>query len=260
MEFLARDEFSPTRTYEDERGKHRAFSIFGDIMEFRDGPQAMLLEHDTHPDSGEVVMAKPHFHRVRQYQVVVRGEQARMGKHDSPPISVHYSDPSTPYGPIFAGEDGITWFTLRPAADVGAYWMPGAGDKMTGRAGRNLTVVVPPAELPRAGSEQADVIEAYDDGLATVSLRLGPGAEATGPSPAETGGQYYMVIAGTILDGGRELSRLALGWVGPEEEPAVITAGDEGAEVLVLQFPVHNAALEIVDPTDTTPTFTAPKT
>src|SRR4051794_30692220 len=86
--------------------------------EVHDGPQGFLLEIPT--PQGVIT---PHFHRVDQFQVFVAGS-GMIGKHPIAPVTVHYSDGYTPYGPIVAGPEGITFFNLRSSGDSGQHEMP----------------------------------------------------------------------------------------------------------------------------------------
>jgi hypothetical protein len=96
------------------------------------GPQAFLVELEK---PGHII--KPHFHHVDQFQIVVDGG-GTLGKHELHPVTVHYTDSFTPYGPIVAGENGLKFFNFRPAADVGAEYMPGSRERLLRHAGRAL--------------------------------------------------------------------------------------------------------------------------
>src|SRR5262249_9182093 len=154
-----------------------------------EGPQGFMVEKDVESEgaleNGEVLVTPAHFHRIRQFQLVVRGKAARIGKNATPAFSFHYIDPSSPYGPLFAGGDGISCFTLRPKPDRGAYFVAKEGEKLRGRAGRNVVVSVEPKPLPGAGVERDTLIEPHEDSLAAYRLRLAPNEAATGPDPAE---------------------------------------------------------------------------
>jgi hypothetical protein len=65
------------------------------------------------------------------------------------------------------------------------------------------------------------------------------------PAAQGSGGQYHLVCAGSILSEGREWPRLSLGWVGPLDPAPTLVAGADGAEVLVLQFPVPTQQEEL---------------
>src|SRR5215207_4440094 len=62
-------------------------------LKLGDEPRVFL----TRRPPGDVIA--PHFHEIAQYQVVVEGK-GRIGKHALEPLTVHYTDAYTPYGPI----------------------------------------------------------------------------------------------------------------------------------------------------------------
>jgi hypothetical protein len=232
----------------------RMTDYFGDWTKLHDGPQAFLVERRVAESAlvdGEAWMTRPHFHRVRQFQMVIRGDHPRIGKHAAPPVSFHYTDPSSPYGPIVAGAGGIAFFTLRPRSDIGGYFMPGARDKMRAHAGRNVVVNLG-AEPSSEPGELEELIRPTDDALAAYRLHLDAGASVTSPAPAGSGGQFVYLLKG-------ELNGLTgeLGWIGPEAGPTELTAGPAGADLVILQFPRANPGLEAIDLGELPPEYVA---
>ena len=70
----------------------------GDGGGIKNEPQAFLIEMHA----GETIL--PHFHEVDQFQVFVSGMGSLgRGKEAARPLSVHYADHHTGYGPIDAG-------------------------------------------------------------------------------------------------------------------------------------------------------------
>jgi hypothetical protein len=117
--------------------------------------------------------------------------------------------------------------------------MPGARDtlKSFGRKPRALfsEPVEPRPALPAgAAPEFEPIIPAEASGLAAWRLRLAPGATYTGPDPAQSGGQYWLVVAGR--DGG-DLETRSCCFLSADEPAHVASAGPDGLDVLVLQFP-----------------------
>jgi hypothetical protein len=223
----------------------RVTHFFGDSRENSDGPQGFLVDMtlEIPRGAGRSTMVPPHFHLVRQFQVIVAGDEPSIGKHRVAPFDFHYVDPSTPYGPIDAGDGGVAFFTLRPRAETGSYLMPGHRDEMTQRAGRN--VVVPVAKhLDEPTDAQVSLIPPHDDGLAGFLLRLGADESSHGPDPAGSGGQYHLVARGSVMHAKHEFQPLSLIWISADEEPAALTAGPDGATIVVLQFPVANQPAE----------------
>ena len=178
----------------------------------------------------------PHFHDVDQYQVVVGGF-CTMGKQQTPPVSFQYADAYTPYGPIKGEEQGFAFFTLRQVASGGFFPMPGSREHMPGRAGRNIAGHFDRSgPAPAAGEvAAAPLMAGQGDGVAAHGFRFGAGASARGPA-SDGGGQYYLVCAGEVMLGGKAMPQWSLAHVAAGEEPPVMQAGAEGADVLVLQF------------------------
>jgi hypothetical protein len=222
--------------------RYRRTNYMGRGGELHDGPQAFLVEY--WPKDGGFV--QPHFHHVRQFQVFVRGTHPRLGKHSLEPVAFHYTDADTPYGPIVPDEEGNAWFTLRPAASELTYGMPGSQEQMSRHAGRNIVCNVGRNVLEAAGAEGCTtLIEPSEDGLAAYLLRVGPNEHVSSPSAAGSGGQYHVVCEGALRRAGEELAPLSLVWLADADPLPELTAGDEGAAVLVLQFPVPDQAEEL---------------
>jgi hypothetical protein len=78
-----------------------------------------------------------------------------------------------------------------------------------------------------------------EHGLATWRYRLPPGASLTGPDPAESGGQFWLVVGGTLSPAGSTfLGVNSTVFVAPDDGGLAVTAGPGGAEALCLQFRV----------------------
>ena len=198
-------------------------------------PQGFLVEQP--PGS----VTKPHFHEVNQFQVFVGGA-GRLGKHAAGPLTVQYAGAHSPYGPIAAGDGGVTYFTLRAAWDPGAKYMPQSRDKLQrGRQRQKLGIPMPPSDPAAlralAAPETVTLIEREPDGMGAWLLRLGADAEAAIPDPAGGGGQYHVVIGGTLNREGEPMPALSCLYATPDEPAYTARAGEAGLELLVLQFP-----------------------
>jgi len=193
-------------------------------------------------------VTRPHFHGADQYQVVVGGS-GKMGLHDTGGIAVHYTDAFSAYGPIVAADDGIAWLTLRGGWDPGAKYMEKPENRAELRASRDrhthweaTTDPVPPlgeAALKAVTSAGCEQILEGTYGLASWRYRLPPGTALTGPDPSSGGGQFWVVVAGTLS----AASATFLGvnscvFVSPEDGALAAIAGPGGAEALCLQFRV----------------------
>ena len=195
-------------------------------------PVAFRVEQDPH------TVAEPHFHQANQFQVFVAGD-GYLGKRDVRPIAVQYADAYTPYGPIVAGASGISYMTLRNGYDPGAHYMPGARETLKGFGRKPRALFAQPVEprpALRAGAapEFEPIIPAEESGLAAWRLRLAPDATYTGPDPVQSGGQYWLVVDG---GDGSGLETRSCRFLSADEAAHVVTAGPDGLDVLVLQFP-----------------------
>ena len=196
-------------------------------------------------------VTRPHFHRADQYQVVVGG-YGKLGLHDTGSVAVHYTDAYSAYGPIVAAGEGIAWLTLRPGWDPGAKYMENLDNRAELRASRGChthweatTDPQPPlAEAALKGVSSVACRQVLDGahGLATWRYQLPPGVALTGPDPSAGGGQFWVVLAGTVSAAGSAfLGPNSCIFVAPDDEPLAAIAGDGGAEALCLQFRVPYA-------------------
>jgi len=181
----------------------------------------------------------PHFHETNQFQVFVGGS-GRLGKRRADPVTVQFAGGHTPYGPIAAEDRGIQYFTLRQAWDPGAKYMPAMRSRLV--RGRQRQRLAPRVERPAAaalgdlGSPTVETLIAPEaDGMGAELVRLGPGVRCV--HPCGGGGQYQVVIAGTLVHDGEELPRLSCRFATADESECGFEAGPGGLAVLTLQFP-----------------------
>ena len=204
-------------------------------------PMAFLVEKEP----GAVV--RPHFHRADQYQVVVSGG-GRLGTHALDGVAVHYTDAYSAYGPIVAAEDGVAWFTLRNAWDPGARYMTESRAELRAARAKDFhhREAVAGAIHPLSGAELEALTAATchpilgpnPDGLATWHCKLPPLTALQGPDPAAGGGQFWIVLAGSLSTAGSALlPSQSCVFVAPDDAAPTVQAGAGGAEALCLQFP-----------------------
>jgi hypothetical protein len=204
-------------------------------------PQAFLIEMTPN----EVIV--PHFHEVDQYQIFVAGGGS-LGRATevANPLAVHYADHHTGYGPINAGPQGFSYFTLRAKTDPGAVYLhqPGYREKLKPSRKRHfltqVTLSTEPVLLDRRDAALEPLSEEQDqesDGLGAWLLRAGPGVSVAGPSPAETGGQHYLVVNGALALESRRFPAWSTIFLSPDEPPLQVNAWSSGVEVLILQYP-----------------------
>lgn len=205
-------------------------------------PVAFLVEKEP----GAIV--RPHFHQAEQFQIVVGGG-GRFGVHDVDGIVVHYTGPYTAYGPLVASGKGLDWFTLRNGWDPGARYMP--AERQGLREGRaryphreataEVRQVLTETELARlAGNSEEAILAPAEDGVAAWRYRLAPGGTLTGPEPGTGGGQFWVILSGSMAATGEKLLPVkSCVFVPPEDDALRPTAGPMGAEALCLQFAVR---------------------
>jgi len=199
------------------------------------GPQSFLQEQ------GPGAILRAHFHRANQFQVVVKG-QGKLGKHAVSPLSLHYSDGDTPYGPLVAGEEGLGYFTLRAKHEDGAYFMP-ESRKEREKAGKKRSLMPEHIELSTIEFSDNDtlksktIIEKHEDGLFAHLITVPPNKGWDGPSPKNGDGQFYLIVKGSMRYDEKELPLWSTIFVFPEDEPLKLEAGDNGLAMLVMQFP-----------------------
>jgi hypothetical protein len=187
-----------------------------------------------------------HFHRENQFQLFVKGEGS-IGPHRIRPITVHYAGAYTGYGPLKAGPAGVSYFTIRPVYDTGAFYLPRARGDIVRGPKRNLhsTPVAPlDASALRAlrSPELVDLIALEPDHIAARLLRLPPRAAHVDLDPAGTGGQFLVVVTGSIAHGERARGPLDIIFLSADEPPFRLQAHDDGAEVILLQLPTKAEA------------------
>ncbi len=209
-----------------------------------DAPEAFLIEMSAN----ETLL--PHYHAVDQFQVFVAGN-GTLGKHSAAPLIVHYADHHTGYGPIVASPCGLSYFTFRPMTDPGAVYLnnPKYRELLAPSAKRHATSA--PASLsiqPVLSSRTVAAVEKLlpgfepDDGVGAYLYRLGPDMQASGPPPARTGGQYYLVANGALVHGKAHLGQRAVVYVPSAASAFSLQSGSHGAEVVLLEFPNRQAA------------------
>ena len=210
-------------------------NYLGSDTSHRDTPQALLVEQS--PNS----VIPTHFHGIDQFQVVVQGH-GHLGRQTVEPVILHYANAYTGYGPIRAASEGIFYFTLRAQSEPGAFFIPQAREFQKANERRNLTanvsVLSDDQELEDiVGIEQTVLFEPETNGLAAYHLRIAPGEGFTGPDPALGGGQYYVVLNGTLKHDGDAYDKWSCIFVAPPEQGLDIVSGPPGLELLILQFP-----------------------
>ncbi|MBT2325012.1 hypothetical protein J7E62_22005 [Variovorax paradoxus] len=182
----------------------------------------------------------PHFHTQNQFQVVMAGG-GKLGAHEVAAGSVHYAGAYTGYGPVVAGPEGLSYFTIRAVFESGANFIDSARDKMV--RGPKRHVQGPPlasaAESELAAlaiPRRVHLIEPQSDQLEACVWYLPPAGSIEAPPPAASG-QFHFAMAGSLRHGDGWLSGWECRYVASSEPACLLEAGPQGLQVLVLQVP-----------------------
>lgn len=189
---------------------------------------------------------RTHFHQENQFQLFVRGAGS-IGPHRLDALTVHYAGAYSGYGPLLSGPQGLAYFTLRSVYENGSMTMAQHADKMRRGPKRQLhSQPVPMASAADLSCCSApavtELITLQDDRIAARLHTLPAGSRQAGLDPAGSAGQFYMVLAGMLQIGSRELRTWDSIFVSADELPLELEAGAEGLQAVCLQLP-HKAAV-----------------
>ena len=206
-----------------------------------DYPQAFLAEGTA----GR--MLRSHFHFVDQFQVIWNGG-GTLGAHPLAFGTVHFSRAYTPYGPIRYSDQGLGFLTLRAHRDPGANYMPDCRemlDQVKDRTPWQITALPDFNAQPGESGVAMKALDGMQDerGLAAFSLVMKPGTQAWSIDPSKGDGQYILVMKGGILHQGEHKKSLTVIWVDRDDKPFHFTAGPEGAQILILNYPVPGGGI-----------------
>lgn len=195
-----------------------------------------------------------HFHIVDQFQVFISGS-GTIGRDNANMITAHYADHHTGYGPLIAGDQGMSYLTLRSKTDAGLVKLstPNVREqlkptKRRHRVSSQVGLSIPPvlAHLEEPVVETVMEEKAGDDGMTVKVFRLGAQIEVPAPDTAGTGGYYLIVMNGSITLDDEEYEPWSLIWVSHEDKAPLLKANDLGAEVLITVFPVWDEWMQQV--------------
>lgn len=180
-----------------------------------------------------------HFHGQNQFQVFVAGS-GTIGPHALGPVTVHYAGAYTGYGPIVAGAQGLSYFTIRSVFEQGAMVLPEKRAMMRRGPKRQFHTapIAPASGAELAGLRSAlidDVVSGQPDAVAVRRIRVPPGGQSVGLDPSLGWGQFSMVLAGSLVHAGARLARWESLFASPDETAPLLLAGPEGADILCLR-------------------------
>ena len=202
-------------------------------------PTVFLVEMDPNTE------VETHFHRNNQFQVFLQGSGS-IGPHALAPCMVHYAGAYTGYGPLKAGPQGLWYFTMRPVYEFGAQYLPERRDQLLRGPKRHfssnaLEPMTTDALAALSAVQSEDLTAPSGDKLAVQVLRLPPGASHRAISPHGSAGQFFVLLSGSICHDGQWLRRWEHLFVSEQEDRYTVQAGPQGAQVLLLQYPVKAA-------------------
>lgn len=198
-------------------------------VEGNDGPQAYLVEQAP----GSCVL--PHFHDEDQFQVIVSGG-GTLNRRPVRSPAIHYANRHTAYGPIIAGPEGLSYFTLRASGAMGAHFLPGAIKLVD----RNVPRRQAKAEI--SPHRQMRIIEELlaesDDSLAAWSIRAPARSDIRLPAGSGHGGRFLVILEGQAVLSGEILDPLGVAYVSDDANVSLLKVSGAGpAHILLLQMP-----------------------
>ena len=175
-----------------------------------------------------------HFHFRDQFQVVIKGS-GTLGPHALAPYALHYASGHTGYGPVVAGEAGMTYLTIRALTDGKAHYLPEKRAEMLPAKRRNVHAHY---ELPAVGDRRKPGLHALmpmqDNGAAAWTLSLAPGESYVASEDA--GMRYYFVMQGEVRAATHVVTGVGCVFLAGDNRHCPLVAGVAGADLLVLQF------------------------
>jgi hypothetical protein len=213
-------------------------------METGDDPRLSPTVSLIEQHAGTVLPA--HFHVQNQFQVFVDGG-GTIGPLTLAPVTIHYADAYTAYGPLSAGAEGITYFTIRPVCETGAHPVATSRDAMVRGPKRHSTITVPQLhsieQLAALNEPVSSVaIPHASDGLGASLHALPPGGRMQCTAPEAADGIFVVVLTGKLQHAGGEVARWESVFASRPGEFPDLTAGPEGAEFVFLFVPAKAQA------------------
>jgi len=185
---------------------------------------------------------RAHFHDVAQFQVFVAGSGS-LGARPIAPMTVFYTDAFTSYGPIDAGPDGLTFFTLRCAHDAGVRWMPESRGRREPGPGRRIVVPFDPsgprnlADALLVGRLRREVVERHDDGMAVEFVVAGPNTSLAPVFDEPSPRQYALVLSGEVTADKQCLRPMGLMYSEDVAERSEVATAGAGVMIALMTFP-----------------------
>lgn len=199
-------------------------------------PQGYLVIQPPHS------VTRPHFHQTNQFQLFVAGG-GTVGKQRVDPVTIQYAAGNTPYGPIVAEGEGVQYFTLRQTWDSGAKYLPANRDLLVKGLQRQVVGTRTGNGMVDGEATVESLIEPAEDGLLAQCISVTAGGRYTLPDAADGGGQYHVVLAGSMRRDGVDMPVLSVEFASPDEGAVAIEAGPDGVELVLARFPKLHVAV-----------------
>lgn len=226
-----------------KRGRGWKVNLFGANSDVpKPDLQAFRIDMSTN------MILESHFHIVDQFQIFMAGS-GTIGRDRADMITAHYADHHTGYGPLVAGEQGMSYLTLRSKTDAGLIKLstPNVRElleptKRRHRVSSKVVLSIPPVLQHRdeVGIESVMEERAGDDGMRVLVYRMGAGMEAQAPETAATGGYYTIVMNGSLVHEGAEYLPWSLVWTSHTDAAPMLRAGEKGLEAMIAVFPTQD--------------------
>jgi hypothetical protein len=153
-------------------------------------PMAMLVEQSPHS-----VLA-PHFHRQNQFQLFVQGS-GTIGAHALKPYQLHYAGAYTAYGPLRAGPEGLSYFTLRARLDTGAGFLPDARPALLNGPRHHDMSESFDGLMHSSDTVCQTILGSPDSDLFATTMALPPNVDVVRPKSALA--QFVVVLKGAVM-------------------------------------------------------------
>lgn len=191
-----------------------------------------------------------HFHQTDQFQVMAAGTCTVDGE-PLPVIALHFGDHHTVFGNLTSGPEGLWLFTMCNQFDPGGIYLHQKGSEALLKPSKRRSLMAKGIRLSaeytlktrKAVALESLFEKGYDgsDGLGAYMLRLGAGMKTMGPDPKKTGGQFYLVVNGSLNHNGASYPTWSAIYADSSEAPFEACAGARGVEALIMNFPRANA-------------------
>ncbi|WP_156909420.1 hypothetical protein [Ottowia thiooxydans] len=190
---------------------------------------------------------RTHFHAQNEFQVVVQGS-GTLGPHALSPGLIHYATAYTGYGPLVAGPEGLSYFTIRAVFEAGAYFIPEhremlqRGPRHQFHAGPVVPTDGAPMHLNAHEAQVPEPLAANADGSASAAaIRLGPGAQACLPAFSLSVAQFVLVLEGELQCGNQTLGAWESLARTERDAELYVSAGAAGALAVVLALDARDS-------------------